>query len=393
MIEVREVTTRKEQKQFVNFPLQMYKNNPYFVPPLYSDEMALFKKNYTYYDQCEAVYYNAYKDGVMVGRISGILQKASNEKWNQKRVRFTRFDSIDDQEVATALFNKVEQWAAQKGMHEVVGPLGFSDLEREGLLIEGFDYLSTFEEQYNYRYYQKLIENCGYGKDVDWIEHRLFRLKEDNGRMKRLTDLMMRRYELHFDNSKSTAKFIKQYADTLFSLIDETYEKIYGTVPLSPKMRKMLVNNFRMIVDIKYISVIADKNDRLVGFGICFPSIGEAVQKSGGRLTPLTLLRILRCLKHPKTLDMALIGIIDEYKNKGIAPALIYNFATQMQGNGIEAAETNLNLEENYAIHNMWKSFDHIQHKRRRSFVKRIVDEPVQNDEPIDDTTTTTITE
>lgn len=381
MIEVVQVTTRKQQKEFVNFPLKMYKNNPYFVPPLYSDEMALFKKNYTYYDQSEAVYYNAYKDGVMVGRISGILQLASNQKWNQKRVRFTRFDSINDQEVANALFAKVEEWAKQKGMEEVVGPLGFSDLEREGLLIDGFEYLSTFEEQYNYDYYQQLIENCGYGKDVDWIEHRLFRLKDDDGRMKRLTELMMKRYGLRFDNSKNTNQFIKLYAKRFFELIDETYDKIYGTVPFSDRMRKMMISNFRLIVDVRYVSVILDRDDNVVGFGLCFPAIGEAVQKSGGRLTPATLVRILRTLKHPKALDLALIGIVDEYKNKGIAPALIYNFVMQMQDNGVEYAETNLNLEDNYAIFNMWKSFEHIQHKRRRSFVKRIAgDAPQQED-------------
>ena len=157
MIEIRKVTTKKEQKQFINFPLNLYKDCPYFVPPLYGDEKAMFKDDYHYYEQSEAIYFNAYKEGKMVGRIQGILQKASNEKWNQKRVRFTRFDAINDQEVANALFDAVFSWAKEKQMDEVVGPLGFSDLEREGLLIEGFNELSTFEEQYNYDYYSKLI--------------------------------------------------------------------------------------------------------------------------------------------------------------------------------------------------------------------------------------------
>ena len=169
MIEIREVKTPKEQRAFVNFPLMLYKNNPYFVPPLYADEMKLFKSDYHYYETSEAVYFLAYRNGEVVGRISGILQRAANEKWQQKRVRFTRFDSIDDQEVASALFGAVEKWAKEKGMEEVVGPLGFSDFEREGLLIEGFEELSTFEEQYNYPYYQKLIEHLGYQrKSIGW---------------------------------------------------------------------------------------------------------------------------------------------------------------------------------------------------------------------------------
>ena len=166
MVELREVKTKKEIKDFIEFPLKLYKKCPYFVPPLYSDEKESFKKDYFYYDQCKAIYYNAYRDGKMVGRIQGILQMAANEKWGQKRVRFSRFDSIDDEEVAFALFDKVTEWAKSFGMTEVVGPLGFSDLEREGLLIEGFDELSTFEEQYNYPYYQKLIENYGFEKVV-----------------------------------------------------------------------------------------------------------------------------------------------------------------------------------------------------------------------------------
>ena len=173
MVEVKQVITKKQQREFLNFPLKLYKGNAYFVPPLYADEKQIFSKDYMYYDQAEAVYFNAYRNGKMVGRISGILQRAANRKWNQNRVRFTRFDSINDQQVANALFEAVEDWAKQKGMTEVVGPLGFSDLEREGLLIEGFDQLSTFEEQYNFDYYQQLIENCGYGKDVDWLETKL----------------------------------------------------------------------------------------------------------------------------------------------------------------------------------------------------------------------------
>ena len=216
MIEIREVKSAKEIKRFIEFPLNLYKDCPYFVPPLYSDEKKMFKKNFVYNDQCEAVYFNAYKDGKIAGRISGILQLAANKKWNQKRVRFTRFDSVDDQDVADALFTSVENWAKQKGMEEVVGPLGFSDLEREGLLIEGFDELATFEEQYNYPYYQKLIENLGYEKEVDWVERQLRAPAVIDERLARLSNMMMKKYKLRLGTAKNGAQFCKKVRRSVF---------------------------------------------------------------------------------------------------------------------------------------------------------------------------------
>ena len=210
MVVIKEVKTWREQNEFVDFPLNLYKDNPYFVPPLYMDEKKIFKKNYLYLDQAEAIYYNAYLDGKIVGRISGIIQKTSNLKNNEKRVRFTRFDCINNQAVANLLFSTVEKWAREKGMDTIVGPLGFSDLEREGLLIEGFDQLSTFEEQYNFPYYQTLIENYGFVKEVDWVERKLYAPKEKDERLERLSGLMLKRYKLKFGLTKNTNEFIKR---------------------------------------------------------------------------------------------------------------------------------------------------------------------------------------
>ncbi len=374
MIEVQEIKTKKQQKEFLEFPLKLYKDNLYFVPPLYSDEKKIFRNDYVYYDTCEAVYFGAYKDGKIVGRISGILQKSSNEKWNQKRVRFTRFDCIDSQEVADALFDAVENWAREKGMQEVVGPLGFSDLEREGLLIEGFDELSTFEEQYNFPYYQKLIENKGYVKEVDWLERKLMRPKVIDERIERVSNLMMKKYNLHWAKAKNTRDFLKKYADQFFEILDKTYENIYGTVPLTYGMKKMLIDNFKLIVDLKYVGVILDENEKVVCFGLAFPSIAKAVQKSQGKFTIPTLFRLLKALKKPKIIDMALIGVSPEYERKGIATALIAHNLKMFDTNKIEHFETNLNLEDNHNIQNMWKNFDNVIHKRRRCFVKRIGD-------------------
>lgn len=373
MITVKAVKTKKEQKEFLDFPLKLYKNNPYYVPPLYSDEKKIFRSDYVYLDQAEAVYFNAYDDtGKIVGRISGIIQRASNEKNNEKRVRFTRFDAIDDQRVADALFDAVEKWAKSKGMDTVCGPLGFSDLEREGLLIEGFNYLATFEEQYNYDYYQRLIENCGYAKEVDWIGFQLRAPKEQNDRLERLSGLMMKKYNLHIGPAKNTKDFIKRYADGFFEIIDSTYVDIYGTVPFTDGMKKMMIDNFKLIIDVENVMVILDENDRIVCFGILFPSIAKAVQKSGGRLTVPTLFRLLKAIKHPKVFDLGLIGVLPEYARKGISSLLIAKVIKSMREQNIEHSETNLNLETNSNIINQWKSFDTTQHKRHRCFVKKI---------------------
>ena len=371
MLEVKEVKTKKEQKQFLDFPLKLYKGNKCFVPPLYADERQIFKKNYVYYETSEAVYYNAYKDGVMVGRISGILQKASNEKWKQNRVRFTRFDSIDDQEVANALFNAVEKWAKEKGMNEVVGPLGFSDLEREGLLIEGFDEIATFEEQYNFAYYQKLIENLGYEKEIDWVERKVYLPDEEDHRLEKLIPYIMKKYNLSFAQYKSINECIKKYGEKLFAIIDETYEHIYGSVPFTDGMRKMLISNFKTILRKEDVIMIVDEDDRVVCFGLAIPAIGEALQKSSGHLTLPTIIKILKAKNNPKVLDLALIGVIPEYEMRGVSSILIKYVMDKLK-EGLEHMETNLNLETNYHIQNQWKSFKTVLHKRRRAYIKKI---------------------
>ena len=372
MIEIREVKTRKERKQFVEFPLKLYKGNEYFVPPLYGDEMKIFKSDYVYYEQAEAVYYNAYRDGKIVGRISGIMQKAANEKWNQKQVRFTRFDAIDDQEVADALFGAVEKWARDKGMEEIVGPLGFSDLEREGLLIEGFDQMNTFEEQYNYPYYQRLIENCGFGNDVDWVEHQLRAPKDGfDPRYRRISDMMLKKYNLHFGEARSTRQFINKYANDIFQIWDETYDKIYGTVPFTDNLKKSIISQFKLLINKRFLSVLFDENDKIVAFGVMFPSISDAVRPSGGRLTLPCIIRLLRAIRKPKVVDLAVIGVTDDYKNKGLSSSMLVALGDTLC-DGIEHAETNLNLENNIPIQNAWKYFDAYQNKRRRCFIKKL---------------------
>ena len=372
MVEIVEVKTKKQQREFLYFPLDMYKDNPYFVPPLYGDEKKIFSKNYVYNDTCEHVYFNAYRDGKMVGRISGILQRSSNEIRNEKRVRFTRFDSIDDQEVASALFKAVEDWARSKGMDTVCGPLGFSDLEREGLLIEGFDQLSTFEEQYNAEYYGKLIENCGYAKEVDWLESKIYRPVEPDESFAKMSDFIMKRYNLRFGEAKNVNDFIDRYGEDFFKLLDEGYSHLYGTVPFTKGMKDMMIANFKLILDLKYVGVILDENNKLVALGLCFPSMSKAIQKSRGHLTPAALLRLLKAIKRPTILDLGLICVSHEYMNRGVGSVITAELYRMLQDESIEYAETNLNLEDNHAIQNQWKRFKAVNHKRRRSYVKKL---------------------
>jgi len=371
MIEIIEAKTKKEQKNFLNFPLRLYKGNPNFVPPLYIDEKKIFKSDYSYYETCEAVYYNAYRDGVQVGRISGILQKTSNEIRGEKRVRFTRFDATDDFEAAKALFDAVEKWALEKGMDTVCGPLGFSDLEREGLLIDGFDELATFEEQYNYSYYGSLIEKCGYKKEVDWFESKIYP-PDDIKALEKLRDFVMQRYELHFGKAKNMREFIDKYCTDFFRLIDEGYADIYGTVPFSDSMKREIIANFKLVCDVNHIAVVLDKDEKAVCMGFCIPSIARAVQKSGGHLTPSTLIKILKSIKKPEIIDLALIAVDREYINRGISVIFCAEIAKMLNEPYTKYAETNLNLEDNFAIRNMWKRFNSVEHKKRRAYVKAL---------------------
>ena len=370
MITIEEVRTRKQQKEFINFPLKLYKGNPYYTPPLYMDEKKIFRKDFVYNDMCDSVHFNAYKDGKMAGRISGILQKAANEKTGKRQVRFTHFDVIDDEEVARVLLKTVEDWAVEKGMNEVVGPLSYSDLEREGLLIEGFDYPATFEESYNYPYYQGFIENYGYQKDVDWTGSRLRVPKDYDGEVDKLAQFVMKRYNLHLGISRNTKELIDKYVDGIFELLDKSYDQLYGTVPFTDGMKKMMLDNFKLVINVKNVAVILDENEKMICFGVTFPGIADAVRPSNGRLTPLTLLRLLKTLKKPSVLDLCLIGVDPEWLNRGVSVIVSAELMKMLKE--VKYAETNGNLEDNYAIQNQWKRFDEQKIKRHRCYIKRL---------------------
>ena len=373
MIEVRPVRTRREQRQFLNFPLDLYKGNPCFVPPLWMDEKKIFDKGYVYRDTCEDECWLAFKDGKVAGRIQGILQKASNEKTGEKRIRFTRFDSIEDFEVAKALFEAAEDWARKLGMDTVCGPLGYSDLEREGLLIEGFDQLSTFEEQYNAPYYPEFIERLGYTKEIDWNESQLRSPSpEDAQELRKLSEFILKRYNLHIGKSRSTNDFLRKYADGLFEVLDHSYDGLYGTVPFTDGMKKLLIDNFKLVVNPKRTAVVLDENEKVVAFAVSFASLAKAVQPSRGHLTPLALIRLLKALRKPEIIDLCLVGVEPEWLNRGVSTVFVAGMVDMLEDPRVKYLETNLNLEDNYTIQNMWKRFDRTIHKRRRSYIKKL---------------------
>ena len=373
-ISIIEVRTCAQKKDFVEFPLRLYKNNPCFVPPLYGDEMALFKKKHAYSDTCDSVFYLAKQGKKTVGRIQGILQRQSNDLRGERRVRFTRFDAIDSTEVAKALFDAVENWAREKGMDTVCGPLGYSDLEREGLLIEGFDQLSTFEEQYNYAYYPALIESCGYQKEIDWLEFQLRAPKEPNPMLERVAKRALELSGLHVvDSSKmSKKKYIDTYKDGFFECLDRCYEHLFGTVPFTENMKKQMIDQFMLILNKEYLVIICDRDERVVSFALCIPGIGQALQKSGGKLTPGAILRVLRDANNPKILDLGLIAVLPEYQAAGVNAVMLWQMTELLASGKVDYAETNLNLETNTQVMAQWKYFDATQHKRRRCYIKNI---------------------
>ncbi len=372
MITVRRVETKKDIREFIEFPLRLYKNCEYFVPPMYSDEKKLLLGGGGS-DIAESVFFLAENDGVTVGRIQGILHEQYNELRGERRVRFNRFDALDDPEISRALFSALEEWARDKGMTEICGPLGYSDLDREGLLVEGFEENSTFEEQYNYEYYGRLIEDAGYSKEVDWLEFELRAPEKRNEMLSRVAKRALEMNKLHIAPTNISKKaYIDKYADSFFDCLDECYSKLYGTVPISPEQRKELIDQFLLIINIKFAVFICDESDRVVAFGLCFPSIGDALKKSGGRLTLPAILKLLKLAKDPKVMDLGLVAVRPEYQNSGVNAVLVDGIVDMLCQGVVEKCETNLNLESNTAVIAQWKYMNARQHKRRRAYFRTI---------------------
>lgn len=374
-VEIVKVETNSMLKRFVRFNYELYKDNPYSVPDLYEDTMNTLRKDRNAaFEFCDADYFLALRNGQIVGRVAAIINRRANEKWEQKAARFGWIDFIDDREVSAALIGAVEQWARERGMTELHGPLGFTDLDPEGMLIEGFDRLGTMAAIYNHPYYKEHIEALGFEKDVDWVEY-LIKVPEKNWeKAERLSSIIAKRYNLRVVQCKSRSELAKRYGKALFELVNESYAPLYGFSPLSSKQIEQLIKQYLPVVDLRLISLVVDENDNLVAIAVSIVSLSTALQKAKGRLFPFGWFHLVKALffGRPKRLDFLLVAIKPEYQSKGVMAMVFNDLMPRYISMGFEDVETNPELETNNKVQAQWDSFDKELHKRRRAYKKHI---------------------
>jgi GNAT superfamily N-acetyltransferase len=370
-LEIKEVHTAKELRDFIHFPLKLYKNDPYYVPSLNFDEKNTFnsKKNPAF-DFCESTCFLAIRDGEIVGRIAAILNKDTNKFWKQEHARFGWFDVIDDIEVTKALIEVAENWAKAKGMKALKGPLGFCDLDHEGMLIEGFDEMGTFATIYNYDYYPKHLEKLGFHKDVDWKEYQITMPDQMPGRYARMAAIVSEKYNLHTVKFKKASELVKTYGAKIFKLWNDTYNVLYGFAPLTDRQVKYYIKMYLSLARADLISLIIDKDDNVVGMGIAIPSLSKAFQKANGKILPFGFIYLLKALRKNDIVDLYLMGIHPDYQGKGLNAIIFADLVPIFIKNGYKLAETNPELEKNGRIQVLWSEFDKRQHRRRRVFIK-----------------------
>jgi len=376
-ITIKEVSERSELKKFVKFAHNHYRGNAYYVPTLVLEEIdTLSPKKNPAFKFCDCVFFMAYKNDVPVGRIAGIINHRSNEIWGQKKARFGWIEFTDEPEVSEALLHAVEQWAKSKDMDEVHGPMGFTDFDYEGMLIEGFDQLGTMASIYNYAYYPKHMKRLGYEKDADWVE---FRIKiEENApeRYQRIAQIVQKKYDLNFKKFKNGKEIIKNgYGKKIFELLNQAYSSLYGYVPLTDKQIDYYVGMYIPMLRVDFITLITDKDDNAIAVGITIPSLSNALRKCWGKLLPFGFIHLLRALKGKDkhdTVDLYLIAVRPDYQGKGVNALLFNDLTARFYANGYYFAETNPELEINQKVQSQWESYENVQHKRRRAFVKTL---------------------
>ena len=378
MIHIEKVTNRKGLLKFIQFRYDLYKDDPNDVPYLFFDEVnTLDKRKNASFEQCEADYFIAYKDGKAVGRVAAIINFDANKRWEKKVVRYGWFDFIDDLEVSEALLKTVEEWGRERGMTKMTGPMGFADTDREGMLIEGFEEYGTMYASYNYPYYPRHMEQMGFQKDNDYVQCRVKVPEKVPEKFAKLAQMVEKRYNLHV-HKLTRHELLKQgYGRRVFKMLNTTYNNLYGFAPLTDNKVDQLVDQYIRIADMNLISVIMDgnENDKMVGFGITFPSLTDAMRKShNGRLLPFTWWRLLDAIRWHRadTVDMLLIGVLPEYRGKG-ANALIFNdLIRQYQAYGFKWAEAMPQMETNEHMLGQWQYLEADYHRRLRCYSKQM---------------------
>ncbi len=368
---LKEVSTRRELKEFIRFPFSLYRNHPCWVPPLLIDERHTLRRDKNpAFKFCKARYWIAYRNGRVVGRIAGIINQRYIEKWGNRYARFGWIDFIDDREVAGALLGAVEQWAREQGMTGIHGPLGFTDMDREGMLVEGFGELGTMATTYNHPYYPRHLEALGYGKDVDWLEFEIKVPTQVPEKAERVEQIVMRKLGVRVLPAKN-ARELRPYGRELFAVLNQAFARVYAFVPLTIDQIDACVQQYFSFIRPDFTKILLDANGRVAGFVIAMPSLSRALQKCRGRLLPFGFVRLLAAIRKPRTLDLYLGAVRPDLQNKGADALLMTDITRSAIARGIVSAESNVELETNVAVQNHWKYYDARQHKRRRCYLKR----------------------
>ena len=373
---IKKVCNHADLKKFIRFNYEFYKNCPYSVPDLYEGMLDTFspKKNAAF-EFCEAEYYLALRDGKIVGRVAAIINHRANEQWKKRTVRFGWIDFIDDPEVSSALIEAVKAYGRAKGMTEIEGPLGFTDMDAEGMLIEGFDQLSTMATIYNYPYYPKHIEALGFKKSADWVEMKIYIPDAIPEKHRRISEIIARKYNLHVRKFKSRKEVVNSgAAHRIFELINDAYAPLFNFSRMSEKQIDQYVHTYLQVLDLRMVTVVENEQNEIVAVGVSMASLSEALQKAHGKLFPFGWFYLLRALmwKRPKMLDLLLVGVRPDYQGKGVNALLFTDLIPVYQKLGFEYAESNPELELNDKVQNQWQYFKTEQHKRRRCFVSKI---------------------
>lgn len=371
-IEIRKVSSKKELKRFIRFNYEFYKGNPYSVPDLYDDMLGTFspKKNAAF-EFCEADYFLAFRDGKIVGRVAAIINRRANEAWGKKAVRFGWIDFIDDPEVSRALLDTVKQWGRERGMETMEGPLGFTDMDAEGMLVEGFDQLSTMATTYNYPYYPVHMERLGMEKSADWVEMKIYVPDEIPEKHRRISDIIQRKYNLRI--RKLTSKREVRHSGIgheIFRLINEAYTPLFGFSRMTERQIDQYVNMYVPVLDLRMVTLVENAEGELVAVGISMASLSRALQRAKGKLLPFGWWHLLKALvwKRPEVLDLLLVAVRPDYQGKGVNALLFTDLIPVFQKLGFKYAESNPELEVNEKVQSQWQYFKTEQHKRRRCY-------------------------
>jgi GNAT superfamily N-acetyltransferase len=373
MLRIRTVETQKDWKEFLEFPNRLYAGSPYYVPALLSGEKKAFDPDRNpAYEYCRTICVLAEEDGKTVGRAAGIINDKRNAASNTKNARFSRFDVIDDPEVTRALMERLDQWAGEQGMERLLGPMGFSGFDRQGMLVEGFDYISMMITLYNYSYYPRHLEQLGFTKEVDWVEYRIAVPEALDERIRRISAIAQKRngYQLvDFASKKQALPYIRK----MFGVYNRAFASLYGFSPLTGKQIEQTIKEYISLIPLEYVLIVTDSTDEVIGFGIMAPSVSEAVRDAKGKLSPFGWLKIRKAVKTSRVLDLYLIAVVPEYAGRGVNAVILNEGIQRAIDNGLEFAETGPELEDNESVKSQWKSFDAAQHKRRRCYVREII--------------------